>query len=51
LVRTKADFQKNNNTVVYSNFNKTLEDVLKMTKVWSIINTAADIEEAKKMIK
>lgn len=51
LVRTKADYQKINSTVVYSNFNKTLEDVLKMTKVWSIINIAKDLEDAKKMIK
>jgi anti-anti-sigma factor len=50
LVRTKADFQKIGLSVVYSSFNKTLEDVLKMTKVWSIIEIAEDVESAKKMI-
>lgn len=51
IVRTKADFQKKSKSVIYCNLNKTLEDVLKMTKVWSVLDIAPNIETAKTMVK
>lgn len=47
IVRTQAEFQKVGLSVVYCNFNKTLTDVLKMTKVYPVLYISEDLESAK----
>jgi anti-anti-sigma factor len=48
LVKMYTEFNEKNGKVVYSGFNQTLENVLKMTKVWSFLNIEEDLNAALK---
>ncbi len=48
LVKMHAKFSESNLKLIFCGFNQTLENVLKMTKVLTILNVEADLEAAKK---
>jgi anti-anti-sigma factor len=52
IVKMHAKYDQINSKIIFTGFNQTLESVLKMTKVYSMINVAENIEDAKlKLLK
>lgn len=51
LVRTQAHYDKKDGRIAFCNFPKPVLDVLKMTRVNTIINMYDDLEDAKRILK
>jgi anti-anti-sigma factor len=52
IVKMHAKYDQINSKIIFTGFNHTLESVLKMTKVFTLINVAENIEAAKlKLLK
>jgi anti-anti-sigma factor len=51
IVKMHAKYDQINSKIIFTGFNQTLESVLKMTKVYYLINVAEDVEAAKLKLK